>query len=89
MFINLVKMLCACIGVNVSSLGNELQYKTYPAFYKVISGKDIRLTVLLAICNACKCDIIITNHSTININVNEYYKQQQNNDTSPEQTTNN
>lgn len=72
MFVNLVKLLAASIGVNVSQLARQLEYKKQSSFYTVISGETIKLSVLLAICKACNCDIIITNHSTININLAEY-----------------
>ena len=77
MYVNLVKLLAASIGVNVSQLSRLLQYKKQASFYTVISGDTIKLSVLLAICKACNCDIIITNHSTININLAEYTQQQQ------------
>ena len=76
MFLNLIKLLLTSINSNVSQAARDLGYKTQPSFYGVISGKDIKLTILLNICKLCNCDIIITNHQSININLAEYMQQQ-------------
>ena len=77
MFVNLIKLLSASVGLNVSQLAKQLEYKRQSSFYTVISGDNIKSSVLLAICKACNCDIIITNHSTININLADYVAGQQ------------
>ena len=77
MYVNLVKLLAASIGINVSQLARTLDYKKQASFYTVISGETIKSSVLLAICKACNCDVIITNHSTININLANYVAEQE------------
>ena len=76
MFKNLIKFLASSIGENMASLRQKLGYSANTSFYTVIGGKDIRLSVLLAVCKACNCDVIITNHSTININLADYVAEQ-------------
>ncbi len=69
--------MLASINSNVSQAARDLGYKTQPSFYGIINGKDIRLTVLLNICKLCNCHVIITNNSTINIDLADYMQQQQ------------
>ena len=76
MFKNLVKLLASSIGENITTLGEKMSYKK-TSFFTVIGGKDIRVSILLAVCKACNCDIIITNHSTINIDLADYVARQE------------
>lgn len=77
MFINLIKTLCAVYGISKNGLGEKLGYKTPSAFQRVVSGNDIRLSVLLNICNLLGYNLIITNGAGVNIDVTQYYAQQQ------------
>lgn len=72
MFSNLIKLMCAYVNVKPYVLGREMGYKTPSAFQTVITGKDIRLSVLLAICNALHYQVIITDGKAFSINVNDY-----------------
>lgn len=63
-------------GVKMYALGNKLGYKTPSSFQTVTTGNDIRLSVLLTICNYLGYNIIITNNKGVSINVNDYYNEQ-------------
>ena len=76
MFSNLIKLLCAGADTKPYVLGREMGYKTPSAFQKVTTGKDIRLTVLLAICSALGYTITISNWQGFSVNLNDYYNQQ-------------
>ena len=76
MFANLIKILCQFRNVPVYNLGKKLGYKTPSAFQTVTTGRDIRLTVLLKICDALGYTVTISNGDDFTLNLNEYIKQQ-------------
>lgn len=75
MFVDLIKSLCAIYGISKNALGERLGYKSASAFQKVNGGKDIRLSVLLDICEELGFIITIKNGQGVEINLNDYYKQ--------------
>ena len=78
MFIKLVKLLCAGKDTKTYILGREIGYKTPSSFQSVISKKDMRLGVLLSICNALGYTITISDGKGFSINLAEYCQQQAN-----------
>lgn len=75
MFGDLIKTFCGVFGISKNALGEKLGYNSPSAFHKVTGGRDMRLTVLLEICNALDYEITITNGKGFTINLLEYYKQ--------------
>lgn len=75
MFGDLIKLICASFGISKNALGEKLGYKSPSAFQRVTGGRDVRLSVLLDICNALNYKIIITNKNGFTIDLLEYYKQ--------------
>lgn len=76
MFTNLIKLLCAGVSTKPYILAKDMGYKSPSAFQSITTGKDIRLTVLLSICNALGYTITISNGQGMSINLNDYYNQQ-------------
>lgn len=79
MFANLIKLLCGFKSVSLSQMGSALGYKTASAFQTVTTGKDLRLSVLLNICNELGYTVTISNGQGVNVNLTEYYAQQTSN----------
>lgn len=77
MFKDLIIKLLSLASYNQTTAAAALGYKTQSALQSVIIKKDIRLTVLLSVCNLCNFQIIITDNKGININLNDYYQQRQ------------
>ena len=77
MFKDLIMSLSAVSGLKIYQLYSQIGYNSPSALQKVISGNDIRLTVLLNVCRVLGYTITIQNNKGFSLNLNEYYNQQQ------------
>lgn len=75
MFKNLMLLILATANINQTTAAEKLQYNSVAAFQSAIKNKDVKLSVVAAICKLCNCDLIIKNSNGVTISVLDYIQQ--------------